>query len=155
MRGYRHLAVACSLVLILIAPAPRLLGAEVATTSARAQARAEQADWAHARRLDIILSEFQFAPSEIAVDVGAPYVLRLENKGWFRHDFTAPAFFRSVAFGPGQSASEAQRSGGSFSLAPGEVQEIEFVPLQAGKYALECTKPLHGLFGMSGDIIVR
>lgn len=28
------------------------------------------------------------------------------------------------------------------------------MPLQAGSYALECTKPLHGLFGMSGDILV-
>jgi uncharacterized cupredoxin-like copper-binding protein len=33
--------------------------------------------------------------------------------------------------------------------------EIEFVPLQAGIYALECTKPLHGLFGMTGDIVVE
>ncbi|MGZ9034159.1 MAG: plastocyanin/azurin family copper-binding protein, partial [Rhodospirillales bacterium] len=42
-----------------------------------------------------------------------------------------------------------------FSLAAGEVKEIEFVPLQAGTYAVECTKPLHGLFGMTGDIVVQ
>jgi uncharacterized cupredoxin-like copper-binding protein len=29
------------------------------------------------------------------------------------------------------------------------------VPLQAGNYALECTKPLHALFGMTGDIVVE
>jgi uncharacterized cupredoxin-like copper-binding protein len=33
--------------------------------------------------------------------------------------------------------------------------EIGLVPLQPGRYALECTKPLHGLFGMSGDIVVE
>lgn len=153
MPGFRHLAVACSLILVLTAPAARLLSAEVATPPA--QAHPGKADWAEARRLDIILSEFQYAPSEIVLEVGKPYLLRLENKGWFGHDFTAPAFFRTVAFGPGQTASDAQRSGGSVSLAAGEVQEIEIMPLQAGRYALECTKPLHSLFGMSGDIIVR
>ena len=43
----------------------------------------------------------------------------------------------------------------SLSLAAGEVEEIELVPLQAGTYAVECTKPLHGLFGMTGDIVVE
>ncbi len=151
MHAFRHLAVACVLGVV----APRPSSAAVVTPPSQAQARPEEADWTHARRFDIILSEFQFAPSEIAFRLGEPYVLRLENKGRFRHNFTAPAFFRTVAFRPGRAASEAEHSGGSFSLAAGEVQEIEFVPLQAGTYALECTKPLHGLFGMSGDIVVR
>jgi uncharacterized cupredoxin-like copper-binding protein len=77
-------------------------------------------------------------------------MLRLENTGRLRHTFTAPEFFRAVAFRPGEAATEAEQSGGSLSLPAGEVEEIDLVPLQPGTYAVECTKPLHGLFGMTG-----
>jgi uncharacterized cupredoxin-like copper-binding protein len=120
-----------------------------------AQVPATEVDWTRARHYDVILDEFHFAPSRIVLRNGEPYALRLDNRGRFRHTFTAPEFFRAVAFRPGAAATEAEQSGGSLSIAAGEVVEIEFVPLQAGIYALECTRPLHGLFGMTGDILVE
>jgi uncharacterized cupredoxin-like copper-binding protein len=153
MHDVRHAVVAC--ILFFGALTGRLSCADVVGTVPEAQGRAAEVDWTHAQHYDIILSEFHFAPSRIVLQHGEPYALRLENKGRFRHTFTAPEFFRSVAFRPGGAATEAEQPGGSLSLAAGEVKEIDFVPLQAGTYALECTKPLHGLFGMTGDIIVQ
>ena len=81
------------------------------------------------------------------------------RSGWRTGDgFAIPSPLRSSS-APSRSgrgaATEAEQAAGSFSLAAGEVEEIEFVPLQAGTYPLECTKPLHGLFGMTGDIVVQ
>jgi uncharacterized cupredoxin-like copper-binding protein len=154
MHDFRRAVVAC--VLLFGALAARPTCADVVGTPAHeAQSRAAEVDWAHAQAYDIILTEFHFAPSRIVLRHGQPYALRLENKGRFRHTFTAPEFFHAVAFRPGEAATEVEQSGGSFSLAAGEVEEIDFVPLQAGTYPLDCTKPLHGLFGMTGDIIVE
>ena len=88
---------------------------------AEAQAHAAEVDWTHAQHYDVILSEFHFAPSQIVLRHGEPYGLRLENRGRFRHTFTAPEFFRAVAFRPGEAATEAEQSGGSLSVAAGEV----------------------------------
>jgi uncharacterized cupredoxin-like copper-binding protein len=153
MHAFRHAVVAC--VLLFGALAGRLSCADVVGPPPEEQVRAAEVDWTHAQPYDVIFSEFHFAPSRIVLQHGEPYALRLENRGRFRHTFTAPEFFRAVAFRPGRAASEAGQPGGSLSLAAGEVEEIDFVPLQAGTYALECTKPLHGLFGMTGDIVVQ
>ena len=153
MHDFRHAVVAC--VLLFGAFAGRPSCADVVGPPPEVQARAAEVDWMHAHNYDISLSEFHFAPSRVVLRHGEPYALRLENAGRFRHTFTAPEFFRAVAFRPGAAATEAEQAGGSLSLAAGEVQEIEFVPLQAGTYAVECTKPLHGLFGMTGEIVVQ
>ena len=154
MHEFRHTVVACVLLFGALAARPSCADV-VGPPPTEAQVRAAEVDWTHAQHYDIILSEFHFAPSRIVLQHGEPYALRLENGGRFRHTFTAPGFFRAVVFRPGGAATEAEQSGGSLSLAAGEVEEIEFVPLQAGTYALECTKPLHGLFGMTGDIVVQ
>jgi uncharacterized cupredoxin-like copper-binding protein len=154
MHIFCHAVVASVLLHGALAGRPAC-AAEVGQPPPEAQVRAVEADWTHARYYDVILGEFHFAPSRIVLQHGEPYALRLENKGRFRHTFTAPEFFHAVAFRPGGAVTEAEQSGGSLSLAAGEIKEIEFVPLQAGTYALECTKPLHGLFGMTGDIVVE
>ena len=148
-----RLAAVCAVLFGTLAGRPAC-AAEVGG-SPEAQVRAIEADWEQARHYHVILNEFHFAPSRIVLQQGDPYALRLENRGRFRHTFTAPEFFRAVTLRPGGAASEAEQSGGSLSIAPGEVVEIEFVPLQPAAYALECTKPLHGVFGMTGDIVVE
>jgi uncharacterized cupredoxin-like copper-binding protein len=152
MHGLRLAIVAC--VLLLGALVVRPASADVGGTPPAAQAGAAEVDWTRAQAYDVILTEFHFAPPRIVLRHGEPYALRLENKGLFRHTFTAPEFFRAVAFRPGGAAPEAEQSGG-LSVAAGEVEEVDFVPLQVGTYSLECSKPLHGLFGMTGEIVVQ
>lgn len=150
MHELRYALVAC--VIGALVPCPS--SADVVSPGPKAQVRPNDVDWTRARHYDITLSEFQFAPSRITLQRGDPYALKLENKGRLRHTFMAPAFFRAVVLRPGAAASEAAASGG-LSLGAGEVMEIDLVPSQPGTYALGCTRPLHGLFGMSGDIVVR
>jgi uncharacterized cupredoxin-like copper-binding protein len=154
MHAFRHVVVAYVLLFGGLAARPSCADV-IGPPPAKAQARAAEVDWTHAQHYDVILSEFHFAPSRIVLQHGEPYMLRLENTGRLRHTFTAPEFFRAVAFRPGEAATEAEQSGGSLSLPAGEVEEIGLVPLQPGTYAVECTKPLHGLFGMSGDIVTQ
>ena len=153
MHDFRNAVLAC--VLLFGALNARLSCADVVGATSEAPPRPSEVDWTHAQHYDVMLSEFHFAPSRIILQRGQPYALRLENKGRFRHTFTAPEFFRSVAFRGAGDATETERSEGSFSLAAGDVKEIDVLPLQAGTYPLECTKPLHGLFGMTGDIVVQ
>ena len=153
MHDFRYAIVACVLLFGGLAGRPSCAD-PVKGPTPEAQPSATDVDWTHTRYYDIILDEFHFAPSRIVLRHGEPYAFRLENRGRFRHTFTAPEFFRAITFGPGV-ANEAEQAAGGFSLAAGEVKEIELVPLQAGTYPLECTKPLHGVFGMTGDIIVQ
>ena len=100
MHDVRYAVVAC--VLLFGALAGRPSCAAVVGPPPEAQVRAAEVDWTHAQHYDIILSEFHFAPSRIVLQHGEPYALRLENRGRFRHTFTAPEFFRAVAFRPGE-----------------------------------------------------
>jgi uncharacterized cupredoxin-like copper-binding protein len=146
---YRTLVIS---LLLLGAAAPGPANAEAAMPPAIA--RADVVDWARAQSVPVVLGEFHYEPARIVLRRGQPYVLRLQNAGRFSHTFTAPSFFRAVQFRQDRAGEDIEASGGAV-VAAGEVVEIGLVPLQPGRYALECTKPLHGLFGMSGDIVVE
>jgi uncharacterized cupredoxin-like copper-binding protein len=147
---YRTLVI--SLLVLLGAAAAGPANAEAVMPPASAPADA--VDWARALPVFVVLGEFHYEPSRIILRRGQPYVLRLQNAGRFSHTFTAPSFFRAVQFRQERVGEDIKASGGVV-VAAGEAVEIRLVPLQPGRYALECTKPLHGLFGMSGDIVVE
>jgi uncharacterized cupredoxin-like copper-binding protein len=46
-------------------------------------------------------------------------------------------------------------AGGKVELGPGQSQDLLLVPRAPGTYKLECTHFLHGLFGMTGTIVVE
>lgn len=118
-------------------------------------ARLAEVDWDKATPVNVVLSEFEFSPATVRLKAGEPYRLRLENRGGSAHTFTAPDFFAAAAVRAGAMASEAQLSGGTIELAAGETKEIELVPLRPGQYPLECSRPLHAAFGMTGEIVVE
>jgi len=112
-------------------------------------------DWAAAETREIRLDEYAFAPERIALAAGRPVRLRLVNRGARPHDFTAPAFFAAAATPPGDPVALALRAaGGSVDVPAGAVREVVVLPLRAGTYPLDCDKPLHGMFGMTGEIAV-
>jgi len=107
-------------------------------------------DWSAVPAYPVSLSDFEFNPSKPTFRQGQPVRLVLSNSGSGRHDFSAPAFFATVALRPGGAAP----AKGDVSLAAGEKTEIDLVPGAAGQYELECTEFLHSMLGMSGMITV-
>jgi uncharacterized cupredoxin-like copper-binding protein len=117
--------------------------------------RAAAVDWSQARVVEIALDEYAFRPERIILRAGEPVRLRLANTGARAHDFTAPAFFANAATRPGDAAGPALRAaGGSVDVPAGGMREVALLPLAPGTYPLDCDKPLHGMFGMAGEIVV-
>jgi uncharacterized cupredoxin-like copper-binding protein len=122
---------------------------------AGAAARLAAVDWGTAERLDVVLTEYDFGPAELRLREGQAYQLRLRNAGGSTHTFTAPGFFAAAALRDGPASSEALASGGTIEVAAGGAKQLGLVPLRAGRYSLECTQPLHAIFGMTGEIVVE
>lgn len=117
--------------------------------------RAAAADWSRTRLVEVTLDEYAFKPERITLRAGEPVRLRLANAGARAHDFTATAFFAAAATRPGDAAGPALRAaGGSVDVPAGEAREVALLPLAPGTYPLDCDKPLHGMFGMTGEIVV-
>lgn len=110
--------------------------------------------WDRAQKLEVVLDDYSFAPAQVVLRANQPYVLQLHNASGSRHTFTAPAFFRTAALGPGDASTQVQAAGG-VSVAAGETTTIDVLPLRPGSYPLTCERPLHSLFGMTGEIVVQ
>jgi uncharacterized cupredoxin-like copper-binding protein len=117
--------------------------------------RAASANWGAARIVTVALDDYAFRPERIELRAGQPVRLRLANEGSRAHDFTASAFFRSVAIRPGDPlGTPLLVAGGSVDVPAGETREVALLPLTPGEYELTCVKPLHAVLGMSGRIVV-
>jgi plastocyanin len=118
----------------------------VALFAIPAAASAQAPDWAHAQRVEIQLSSFDFTPSTIHLHAGRPVVLHLVNTASGGHDFTAPAFF---------AAAQVRRpvGKGSIEVRGGQSVDVALVP-KAGNYPLKCSHAFHKTFGMTGRIVV-
>lgn len=114
-------------------------------------------DWTKAQRASIALNEYDFAPERLVFQRGTPYRLHLENRGDTTHTFTSEGFFKAIA------ARELETPQGTveqpllktIAVAPGEAKELTFVPVEAGEYELECSRPFHAVFGMTGVIRIE
>jgi uncharacterized cupredoxin-like copper-binding protein len=128
---------------------------EPAPTAAPAPAAAAGVDWSAATPVAVRMKEFSFEPSALTLRAGRPYRIALRNEGARGHDFAAPAFFRAASVRPGaETSAEAVRDGG-IDVPAGATRAVELVAPAAGDYPLECTRPLHDLFGMTGRIRVE
>ena len=63
------------------------------------------ADWDAMETVSVELGEYFFEPNVITLQVDQPYKLELKNAGELKHEFTADAFYRSVAFRKAQDTS--------------------------------------------------
>jgi uncharacterized cupredoxin-like copper-binding protein len=112
------------------------------------------APWGEAATVDVVLSEFAFAPSELAFEAGKPYRLKLRNEGRATHYFVSEDFFKSIAVRQLVTADGVVEDAHleSIVLPPGTDKALAFVPMRTGTFELVCTAPLHDLFGMTGTI---
>jgi plastocyanin len=103
-----------------------------------------------AETIIVRLSSFSFEPDTFRLMVNRPVLLRLVNDSSGGHNFSAPAFFAASNF---PSSSSAPTSG-KVEVGSHQTVDIHLVPHVQGTYPLECTHPLHALFGMTGTIEV-
>jgi len=108
------------------------------------------ADGVRARLVTVVASEYQFSPKTLTLKRGVAYRLHLENHGKELHEFTAPAFFKSVELGD-PAVLNADRT--EIAVHPGEAKDLSFVPKKAGHYRLICSD--HDWAGMTGEIVVK
>jgi len=104
----------------------------------------------------IELSEFAFTPKDITLEAGQPYVLEVINRGTVKHEFTAGAFFRTVATRKAETA-ESEVKVPFFTeieVFAGKSVEIFLIPLIPGIYDLVCEIEGHYEAGMFGTITV-
>ena len=74
-----------------------------------APARVAAADWSTAETVEVMLSEYAFAPAMLTFEAGEPYRLVLRNGGSSDHTFTGPGFFRAIAAQKLGDAAQARR----------------------------------------------
>lgn len=114
-------------------------------------------DWSEAVAVTVELSSFEFTPDDLVFRTGTPYALTLVNESSSAHTFTAPGFFRAIAVRALTGAEDATAAARleSIGLQPGEAKRLDFVPVKPGTYALECDRPLHDVFGMTGELRIE
>ena len=119
------------------------------------------ANWDAMETVNIELSEHDFEPNNLTLKAGKPYRLVITNKGKDDHYYTAPEFFRSVAWRKVMSA----RPHGGEIKAPyftafevfkkSGVVELYFVTVNKGTFDVICTIDDHKEKGMTGKIKVE
>ena len=114
------------------------------------------ADWDTAETIRVALAEFTFSPSDLSLEAGQPYIIELVNVGTVKHEFTAGAFFRTVATRKAETA-ESEVKVPYFTeieVFAGKSAELYLVPLIPGTYDLVCEIEGHLEAGMRGTITV-
>ena len=132
----------CSLVALLLASC-------VGTSALRPPAPPDT-DWGKAETVTVRLADFEYQPEKLQLKVRQPIHLVLVNTGSGEHDFSAPAFFSAVMYGPGSVVAP----NGDIVVPEGQTKSVDILPIAGGTYDLECTEFLHSLFGMTGKIEV-
>jgi len=69
-----------------------------ATPVANADALVKAADWSQAETITVVMGEHHYTPMDLKLKAGKPYKLELKNEGDKDHYYTAPEFFKSVAW---------------------------------------------------------
>ena len=115
------------------------------------------ADWSKAEAVTVALDEYAFAPDALVFRAGRPYSLTLMSDGEGGHTFTGPGFFRAIAVRSLATAEGMKRAPllDSIALEAGQSRTLDFVPVRAGTYDLQCDRPLHDIFGMTASIRIE
>ena len=116
----------------------------------------DAADWDAAETVTIALSEFAFTPNDIVLEAGKPYIIEVVNEGTVKHEFTAGAFFRTVAQRKAETA-ESEVKVPYFTeieVFAGKTVDLYLIPLIPGTYDLVCEIEGHFEAGMFGTITV-
>ena len=117
------------------------------------------ADWNKMQTVTITMDEHSYEPQVLKLKAGQPYKIELKNTGEKDHYYTAPEFFRSVAWRKLMvnknaeikvdyvTATEVLKKGGQLDLY--------VIPVKKGSYTVYCTIEDHREKGMDGRVVVE
>lgn len=148
---------------VLAAVAAALAGPVMAATNEYAVERPDEivkkADWKAMQTITVSIDEHSYAPENLKLVAGQPYKLELKNVGEKDHYFTAPEFFKNIAWRKamvnGQAEIKAPYLTAVEILKKGGQLDLYFVPVNKGSYAVYCTIDDHRDKGMEGAITVE
>jgi uncharacterized cupredoxin-like copper-binding protein len=116
-----------------------------------------KADWKNLEVVTVTLEEHSYTPQDLSFKVGKAYRIELKNIGEKDHYFTAPEFFKSVAWRKAMVNKQAEIKAPYFTavevLKSGQL-DLYFVPVKVGSYKVYCTIDDHREKGMEGTITV-
>ena len=117
------------------------------------------ADWNKMETVTVELGEYHFHPMDLKLKAGQPYKIELKNVGEKHHYYTAPEFFKNVAWRKlmvnGQAEIKVDYVNALEVLKkPGQL-DIYIIPVNKGTYTVYCTIDDHREKGMEGTIIVE
>ncbi|CAD5374433.1 Cupredoxin_1 domain-containing protein [Rubrivivax sp. A210] len=117
------------------------------------------ADWDAMETVTVELAEHSFTPSVLRLRAGKPYRIQLRNVGEKDHYYTAPEFFRAVAWRKLMVARQAEIKvdyvNAAEVLARRGQLDLFLVPVRKGSYLVVCTIDDHREHGMEGTIVVE
>ena len=124
-----------------------------------AKEHVDRADWTKAETVTVTMSEHDYSPRDIVFQAGKAYKLELKNAGDKDHYFTAPEFFRGVAWRKAMVNKQAEIKAPYFTavevLKKGGQLDLYFVPVNKGKYTVYCTIDDHREKGMEGSLAIE
>lgn len=117
----------------------------------------EGIDWQTATSVEVDLADHDFAPSEMVLERGRPYILTLHNVGAQAHDMVGGSFFQAIVVRMANTPSGRIVTPYLKSIYVRSQQRIEiwFVPTRAGKFSFFCSLPGHRDAGMEGTVEIR
>ena len=101
--------------------------------------------------INILLSDYAFAPAALNLKAGTAYHLHFTNAGTKDHDFTAREFFAASQVAP---EDQAKIKRGTVEVEKGKDIDVTVTP-GAGNYKVTCTHFMHSAMGMHGTITVQ
>lgn len=129
----------------------RIALAAVVLAATRSPVLAQTPDWSQAKRVEIGLSNYAFAPQELHLQHGVPYVLHFANTASKGHDFSAPSFFATATIAAGDQSHVVK---GAVDLEENQAADVKLIPNTPGTYAVTCTHFMHTMLGMTGKVVV-
>ena len=129
------------------------------TPVANADALVKSADWAKAETLTVVMGEHHYTPMDLKLKAGQAYKLELKNQGDKDHYYTAPEFFKNVAWRKAMVNKQAEIKAPYFTavevLKKSGQLDLYFVAVNKGTYPVYCTIDGHRQQGMEGSIVIE
>ena len=117
------------------------------------------ANWDKMQTVTVTMEEHSYAPMQLKLKAGQPYKIELKNIGDKDHYYTAPDFFKSVAWRKLMVNKNAEIKV-DYVVATEVLKktgqlDLYVVPVKKGSYTVYCTIDDHREKGMEGKIVVE